>query len=198
MKKLLGISLVAMLAVSPLAANAVVGVTPIGTGSTPAAMTSQPADAAAAVTAGVAVDEGPYFDLAKEGANDSNLATGAYVKGAYNAAIKAVNTVHAEVDALNADLTSSETDLKDGIISTVNKATATVTATGSITGGTGAIATLTGWGSDTTGTANIDATTLGFSGTAATGTVAVDGYYATAATANPYTSVASGTAEPED
>lgn len=87
MKKLLNISVIAALAVLPMAANANVGDV-VGTGTTPVTANPQPAteQAKAAVMAGA-----PYYSLATQEATDNNLATAGYVKGAYNAAIKAVN-----------------------------------------------------------------------------------------------------------
>ncbi len=73
MKKILGISLVAVLAVSPLLANAA------GTAPTAATTASEP-------YVGVAIDETKDTKAA---------ASAAYVKGAYNAAIGAINEVAA-------------------------------------------------------------------------------------------------------
>jgi hypothetical protein len=80
MKKLVGISLIALLAVGPLAANAEVG---------DVISVSDPAhdnNATAATTL-------PGYALVTEGANDGKVATAGYVKGAYNAAMKAINKV---------------------------------------------------------------------------------------------------------
>ena len=108
MKKLLGISLVAMLAVSPLAANAAaVAGSPTSYGE------NQPTgDAKAAVLGGA-----PLYQLVEANtATDGNAASAGYVKGAYNAAIKAVNKVHDEVTSLNTNaLTTAGNGLaKDG------------------------------------------------------------------------------------
>ena len=81
MKKLLNISVIAALAVLPLAANA--GVGDVISVTDPA----HDANAAAAQTA-------PKYALAVEAATDTtNVATASYVKGAYNAAMKAINKV---------------------------------------------------------------------------------------------------------
>ena len=81
MKKLLNISVFAILAILPMVANA----TPVA--GEPAH--ADPATAAAAV---------PGYALAEAEGNDGNLATAGYVKGAYNAAIKAINKVAATAD----------------------------------------------------------------------------------------------------
>jgi len=78
MKKLLGISLVAVLTAVPLMA----GADPVATGTTPAHDDNA-----------VAASAAPGYALAQANDNDSNFATAGYVKGAYNAAIKAVNKV---------------------------------------------------------------------------------------------------------
>jgi len=89
MKKILGISLVAVLTAMPLIA----GAEPVGTGTTPAA-----ADPTAETNVASAA---PQYALAQANGNDGNFATAGYVKGAYNAAIKAVNKT-AEVAAADA------------------------------------------------------------------------------------------------
>ena len=88
MKKLLGISLVAILATTPLMAMA----DPVGTGETPATESG---------TAVTATGDAPFALIGANAATDGNAATAGYVKGAYNAAIKAVNTVHGEVTDIN-------------------------------------------------------------------------------------------------
>lgn len=115
MKKLLGISLVAVLAATPLMAMADPVVTP-------AAANPQPETLAEARTANL-VGAAPYFDLI--GANpetDVNAASAGYVKGAYNAAIKAVNAVHGEVTQINTDMgNKADKDLNnvaDGTVAT--------------------------------------------------------------------------------
>ena len=77
MKKFLNISVIAALAILPLAANAAVP-------------NSDPGDTTA--DAPVA-QNAPKYALAASTANDDVVATAGYVKGAYNAAIKAVNKV---------------------------------------------------------------------------------------------------------
>lgn len=92
MKKLLNISVIAALAVLPLAANA--AVTDAVPGPT---VTGDTATAATATTA-------PKYGLAAAESNDGNVATAGYVKGAYNAAIKAINRVsETAANALTAD-----------------------------------------------------------------------------------------------
>lgn len=88
MKKLLNISVIAALAVLPMAANAATG--DIVSGDPAAASSVNPAQADNAVTASAS----PKYALAVEAATDStNVATASYVKGAYNAAMKAINKV---------------------------------------------------------------------------------------------------------
>jgi hypothetical protein len=75
MKKLLNISVIAALAVLPLAANA-------------AAVAGDPGST---ISDAPVASNAPKYGLAEAQSNDGNLATAGYVKGAYNAAIKAVN-----------------------------------------------------------------------------------------------------------
>lgn len=77
MKKILNMSVVVALAVLPIMANA--AVTDADPGSTAV-------DAPSATYV-------PKYGLAQAGGNDNNLVTAGYVKGAYNAAIKAINRV---------------------------------------------------------------------------------------------------------
>lgn len=83
MKKFLNISVIAALAILPLAANAAVP------DSDPGATT---ADAPVAQHA-------PKYALAQSDGSDNIVATASYVKGAYNAAIKAINTVATTADS---------------------------------------------------------------------------------------------------
>lgn len=91
MKKLLGISVIAMLAVAPAFADPTPA--PVGTGSTPAN------DASASI-----IETNPPFALAMAADTDGNAASAGYVKGAYNAAIKAINKVN---DKVNSELATS-------------------------------------------------------------------------------------------
>ena len=91
MKKLLNISVIAALAALPMAANA----TPVA--GDPGATTAGAAEAA----------NPPKYALVESDASDSGLATAGYVKGAYNAAIKAVNKV--ATSSLTADGTATLT-----------------------------------------------------------------------------------------
>ena len=84
MKKLLGISVIAMLAVAPAFADVV------STGTTPTTADPQPTGSAAEA---VMASGAPLYQLATSHANDAKAASAGYVKGAYNAAIKAVNKV---------------------------------------------------------------------------------------------------------
>ena len=96
MKKLLNISVIAVLAALPMTANAAVGDILSVTGPATAASQSQAASDVTATTA-------PKYALAKVGANDDKVATAGYVKGAYNEAIKAINKVS---DIANGALTA--------------------------------------------------------------------------------------------
>ena len=110
MKKLLNISVIAALAILPMAANAdpASDVTAKDPGATINQTTSEGQAAAASATATYA----PKYSLAAAGANDDNhLATAGYVKGAYNAAIKAINRVSETASsALTADGTATLTN----------------------------------------------------------------------------------------
>lgn len=91
MKKFLNISVIAALAILPMAANAAVGEIVPGA---PTNITKVPeAQKAVQTAANVTAGDGPKYALALEGANDGNVATAGYVKGAYNAAIRAINKV---------------------------------------------------------------------------------------------------------
>ena len=105
MKKLLGISVIAMLAVAPAFADPVAGdPAHIGTGVT-----------ASSVTASAE----PEFALAQANSEtDGNAASAGYVKGAYNAAIKAINKVNSNV----ATTAGNGINKTNGVIS-VNAAT---------------------------------------------------------------------------
>lgn len=82
MKKFLNISVIAALAILPLAANAEV-----------------PASDPGATTADAPVAQhAPKYALAQSDGSDNIVATASYVKGAYNAAIKAINTVATTAD----------------------------------------------------------------------------------------------------
>ena len=151
MKKILGISLVAVLAVSPLMANAAI----------PAGESGLESNAANVAIASA----GTYYaGKTISDADRAATASAAYVKGAYNDAISAVNKVAADA----ASATSS------GITSAVNALDATVTQTagadglalqvveenGVITGVTGSIAanTYDAYGAATSAVEALDAT----------------------------------------
>ena len=98
MKKLLGISVVAMLAVSPMMANA----TPV-----PADL-AEPATATAQAPAASTDNDPKYAPVTVAQADQSHIASTAYVKGAYNAAIAAVNKVYdTATNAADTALTSA-------------------------------------------------------------------------------------------
>jgi len=87
MKKLLNISVIAALAVLPFAANAAV------TDADPGATINQTTEEGQTAAANATATNAPKYALAAAESNDGNVATAGYVKGAYNAAIKAVNKV---------------------------------------------------------------------------------------------------------
>ncbi|MBQ6012276.1 MAG: hypothetical protein IJL23_04135 [Alphaproteobacteria bacterium] len=119
MKKLLNISVIAALAVLPLAATA--AVTDADPGATNA-------------NAPVATNL-PKYSLAQAGDNDGNVATAGYVKGAYNAAIKAINKVSETAgNAANQDLTNLSATGKANV-----SAQGTVDTSGSTTYGAGTV-----------------------------------------------------------
>lgn len=180
MKKLINISVIAALAVLPLAANAATG--DIVAGEPVAASAANPAQAANAVTTTAT----PKYALAVESTKDGNLATVSYVKGAYNASMKAINKVSETiVDAAT----------QAGVVATVKNATASKTGvsldvsgtpTGTIVSGlsntsisanvdvptTGTVPVLTTWGDDNSEN-NVNVA-LSTTSTAVTGTVSGD------------------------
>ena len=101
MKKLLGISLVAVLAASPFAARA----------EGPVA-----GDPTHAESPEVTLAE-PGYALVDSAETDSNAASAGYVKGAYNSAIKAINKVNSNINATigSEDLTTTAKTLKGAI-----------------------------------------------------------------------------------
>ena len=106
MKKLLGISIVAALAISPMFAMA--AVTPdTGYGAMPETVTQ--ADDADNYT----TDATPMYRTVDATAT-ADIASTSYVKGAYNAAIKAINKVSEQASA-------DTTAIKRGIVSTINR-----------------------------------------------------------------------------
>lgn len=93
MKKILGISLIAVLAVSPMMANAAV------VPGDPVSNTLLEANS------NVAANAAPkYNQIAENAVFDKNLATAGYVKGAYNAAIKGINAEHSRATGVESDL----------------------------------------------------------------------------------------------
>ncbi len=117
MKKLLNISVIAALAVLPMAANA----TAADVNKQPTSIDMEAEGAAAAATAATA-NTGPKYELAEADSTDSNVATAGYVKGAYNAAIRAVNNVAGQVDSINTDLSGKAdtglSNVDDGSVGT--------------------------------------------------------------------------------
>lgn len=99
MKKLLGISLVAVLAVSPMMARA----------------EAVAGDPGTTVTTGaVSATNPPKYALAQSTGNDGKVATAGYVKGAYNAAIKAVNKLEDTKQNVISDLETIRSNASAG------------------------------------------------------------------------------------
>ena len=120
MKKLLNISVFAALAILPFAANAAVGDVVAG----------DPGETNANAPAAT---NSPKYSVVTEGANDGNLATAGYVKGAYNAAIKAINNVAMTADSAVKGVQVNGTDL------TLTNGKANVTVAEGTTNGTIAV-----------------------------------------------------------
>lgn len=132
MKKTLRISLVALFAAIPMMAMAAVG-DPVA-GEPVAQGTQTDAQVTTTVT--------PKFAVATSAATDVNAASAGYVKGAYNAAIRAVNTVYADLDS---KISGKQAALSagSGIDITNNKVSAALTAKGGLKfDGTGDSATI--------------------------------------------------------
>lgn len=109
MKKLLNISVIAALAVLPMAANA----TAADVDKQPSGIDMEAQGAETTANNATATDA-PKYELAASHTTDSNVATAGYVKGAYNAAIRAVNYVADQVDSINTDLSGkADTDLSN-------------------------------------------------------------------------------------
>ena len=103
MKKLLNISVIAALAVLPVAANA----TAADVNKQPTSINMQ-AEGAATTANNATASGAPKYELATAHDTDSNVATAGYVKGAYNAAIRAINKVSETADSAlqESDITS--------------------------------------------------------------------------------------------
>jgi len=185
MKKILGISLVAVLTAMPLMAfagaqdNAEDCATAGGewnsnfaegkqcsfvTTTDPGATTANAPEAANA----------PKYALKAAAETDGNVATAGYVKGAYNAAIKAINKV-AE-------------DSKDGVVNTIKHATITNTSSlgvSSTLSGSATVPVMDDWSTDQPNTNGITISTSGMTINntvtgGVTSTISVDDYYTTA------------------
>lgn len=164
---MLKISLVAVLAVAPLLSYGAA-----------ANVDKQPVEADPVSSANVATTE-PQYALQPASATDSNVATAGYVKGAYNASIRAINKVAADVSSLAEDVAGidlSGVATQDGVVATVNQASASYTPGGTV--GDVTIDAMNEWGSDTPGSITVPGGT--FSGTPATIKPTVSQYYATA------------------
>lgn len=98
MKKLLSVSIMAMLAVSPMMANA-----------DPVSNTHGPTHSETANSAASGV-VAPFASESITTDDQAGIASAAYVKGAYNAAIRAVNTVAADVASVSTNLDGTITN----------------------------------------------------------------------------------------
>ena len=117
MKKLLNISVIAALAVLPVAANAAAA----DVDKQPTSINMQ-AEGAETTASNATATAAPKYELVTAHATDSNVATAGYVKGAYNAAIRAINKVSETAsNALTANgtatLTNKTIDADDNTIS---------------------------------------------------------------------------------
>ena len=119
MKKLLGFSIIAMLAIAPAFAD--------DPAPTPVAGTPTHADPATLAVDGNSATIAPGYALANANAStDGNAASAGYVKGAYNSSIKAVNTVA----SLKQDMLSSTNVVDSGngpFVANVSASNGTVT-----------------------------------------------------------------------
>ena len=101
MKKLLGISLVAILTAAPMMAGAAVGDVVAG-------------DPGSTASGAAAATNPPKYALKTQATTDGNVATAGYVKGAYNAAIKAVNKLQDTKQDTISDLETIRTNASAG------------------------------------------------------------------------------------
>ena len=159
MKKFFNISFIAALAVLPFGVNADVTTT----------------DPGATNTEAPSATYAPKYNLAQAGDNDSRLVTAGYVKGAYNAAIKAINKVsETSVNAASQTFDStaeydsgtlgeaiqnlqSSTVTQAGVIATIDSATATASGVSLTVNGvpTGTVASVLDSGATMSGTVNM-------------------------------------------
>ena len=125
MKKLLGISLVAVLSALPMIAKATPVVGDPGNQQTGLNQAQE-----TAITATAA----PKYALKNATADDTKAASAGYVKGAYNALIKGINKTQDEIGTLNSGISTyansvnhllDNTATKTGTVATINSATST-------------------------------------------------------------------------
>ena len=156
MKKLLKISLSTILAAVPLIASAAEGDYPIQNANGPETAQNNP----------------PKYALVSAASNDGKLATAGYVKGAYNAAIRGVNTVHTNVADLSSNLNSNyakkvdvaatidaakvEGGLDEVALTNAGFTAAPMTASASNATDVGTFEAMTTWNDNTVGTATAD------------------------------------------
>ena len=118
MKKIFGISLVAILAISPMLAKgaAVAGEPVAGNADSPTATSA------------------PKYALKGAETSDANAATAGYVKGAYNALVKGINKTQEEINTLNTGIGTyadsvnhllDNTATQTGTVATIKNATST-------------------------------------------------------------------------
>ncbi len=94
---------------------AVLTMLPVSVLATPVAGDPGNTDASAPVA-----EHSPKYSLAESDGSDSGLATAGYVKGAYNAAIKAVNTVATTVDSMATTVAGKQNALNSDQMAAVN------------------------------------------------------------------------------
>ncbi len=146
MRKIFGISLIAVFAVMPMMANAT-------------AVAGDPGATVALANAEKAENNPGYALAQADSQKDGKVATAGYVKGAYNAAIKAINTVAGQVANIQENAVTTT-----GVIATINDASATYTPAGSVANSS--LTVVNSWGDD--GTADIEIAAGAFTGTQAT------------------------------
>ena len=114
MKKIFGISLIAVLSVSPLLAHAEDTAPSTTLNATTA--NALPANGTNVIIAG----EPYYAGKTITDADRASAASAAYVKGAYNDAIAAVNKIHVEASGLAAQITSALAGFSNVSLSNIN------------------------------------------------------------------------------
>lgn len=169
MKKLIGTSLVAVLTALPLMAGATV------TDTDPGATNSN---------APVASNAPKYSLKAANAENDGKVASAGYVKGAYNAAIKAINkTVDKlddglggyDIDANTLKVQGADVATQTGVVNTIKSSTVTTSLNGTATA---SIQVVDDWATDGLAADPVEVS-VDMSNVGANSSVTVDAYHAT-------------------